>query len=113
MEHQKGQMVQGGAPKGNNHHLQRSSCYKINKQSLFSKEYTIANPTPEEIYIKGTDGKKTFVNSKELKEEARMTIERHGPEFIKDQHNFIIYDAIIHRTNRKEPKKTRGPPNMG
>ena len=109
----KGRWSKEVLPKGTHHHLQRSSCYKINKQSLFSKEYTIANPTPEEIYIKGTDGNKTFVNSKELKEEARMTIERHGPEFIKDQHNFIIYDAIIHRTNRKEPKKTRGPPNMG
>jgi hypothetical protein len=72
---------------------------------LFSQEYTIVNPSPEDIYIKGTDGSRTFVSSKELKEETRMTIERHGPEFVKDQQNFILYDAILHRTKRGKPKK--------
>ena len=34
-----------------------------------------------------------------------MTIERHGLEFVKDQQNFVIYDALLYRTGRKEPKK--------
>ena len=37
-----------------------------------------------------------------------MTIERHGPEFVKDQQNFVIYDALLYRTGRKEPKKCLG-----
>jgi hypothetical protein len=36
-----------------------------------------------------------------------MTIERHGPEFVKDQHNFVIYDALLHRTNRRAPKENK------
>ena len=42
-----------------------------------------------------------------------MTIERHGPEFVKDQQNFVIYDALLYRTSRREPKKMLGSPSMG
>ena len=104
----KGRWSKATLKKGEYHHLQRSSCYKINKQSIFTQEYSIAEPTPNDIYIKGSDGEKTYVDSKTLKEETQMTIERHGPEFVKDQQNFVIYDALLYRTGRKEPKKCLG-----
>ena len=113
MEHQKGRWSKATLKKGEHHHLQRSSCYKINKQSIFTQEYSIAEPTPNDIYIKGSDGEKTYIDSKTLKEETQMTIERHGPEFVKDQQNFVIYDALLYRTGRKEPKKMPGSPSMG
>lgn len=102
--HKKGRWSKVPLPKGEYHHLQRSSCYKINNPSLFSQDFELVQPRPEDLYIKGTDQERTFVNSKKLKEETRMTIERHGPEFVKDRQNFKIYDALLYRTKRGNPK---------
>ena len=55
----KGRWSKATLKKGEYHHLQRSSCYKINKQSIFTQEYSIAEPTPNDIYIKGSSREKT------------------------------------------------------